>query len=111
MHRVGARGVNRATHPFSTGGVYVNFLTGEETDRVQAAYGANHDRLRAAQGAGFDPDKPLPHETRISVPAPRRQQPPCSACAVLFYVCRPERAGEHGGHPGRIRTVPARAEA
>jgi FAD/FMN-containing dehydrogenase len=30
---------------YATGGVYVNFLTEEETDRIQAAYGANFNRL------------------------------------------------------------------
>ena len=34
-----------AAAPFATGGVYVNFLTQEEGDRVRAAYGANYDRL------------------------------------------------------------------
>jgi len=34
-----------ASAPFASGGVYVNFLTDDETDRVQAAYGANYDRL------------------------------------------------------------------
>jgi len=27
------------------GGVYVNFMTAEETDRIGAAYGANYERL------------------------------------------------------------------
>jgi FAD/FMN-containing dehydrogenase len=31
--------------PFSTGGVYVNFMTEEEDQRVGAAYGDNHERL------------------------------------------------------------------
>jgi FAD/FMN-containing dehydrogenase len=34
-----------ASAPFSTGGVYVNFMTEDETSRVGAAYGANFDRL------------------------------------------------------------------
>jgi FAD/FMN-containing dehydrogenase len=31
--------------PFATGGVYVNFMTQEEGERVRAAYGTNFDRL------------------------------------------------------------------
>jgi FAD/FMN-containing dehydrogenase len=40
-----ARGLFDATAPYSTGAVYVNFLTHDEQDRVRAAYGANYDRL------------------------------------------------------------------
>ena len=40
-----ARDLFRAAGPFATGGVYVNFLTQEEGDRVRAAYGSNYDRL------------------------------------------------------------------
>jgi FAD/FMN-containing dehydrogenase len=42
--------------PFSTGGTYVNFLTGEEgEDRVRAAYGKNYDRLVEVKSK-YDPD-------------------------------------------------------
>jgi FAD/FMN-containing dehydrogenase len=34
-----------AAAPYATGGVYVNFLTADEGDRVRAAYGTNYDRL------------------------------------------------------------------
>ncbi len=40
-----ARELFQAAAPFATGGVYVNFMTQEEHDRVQAAYGSNYDRL------------------------------------------------------------------
>jgi FAD/FMN-containing dehydrogenase len=40
-----SRGFFNAATPFASGGVYVNFLTADETDRVRAAYGANYDRL------------------------------------------------------------------
>ncbi len=40
-----ARTLYRETAPFATGGVYVNFLTDDEPDRIKAAYGANYDRL------------------------------------------------------------------
>jgi FAD/FMN-containing dehydrogenase len=40
-----ARELFHAAGPFATGGVYVNFLTQEEGDRIRAAYGGNYDRL------------------------------------------------------------------
>jgi len=49
-----ARELFAAAAPFSTGSVYVNFLTGDEESRVRAAYGANYDRLVALKNR-FDP--------------------------------------------------------
>jgi FAD/FMN-containing dehydrogenase len=43
-----------ATAPFSTGGVYVNFVSDGE-ERVEAAYGSNYDRL-AKLKKRYDPD-------------------------------------------------------
>lgn len=40
-----ARDFFRATETFATGGVYVNFLTDDETARIGAAYGPNYARL------------------------------------------------------------------
>ena len=40
-----ARGFFRDTAPYATGGVYVNFLTDDESDRVKAAYGPNYQKL------------------------------------------------------------------
>lgn len=34
-----------AAKPYATGGVYVNFLTQDESDRIAAAYGPNYERL------------------------------------------------------------------
>ena len=40
-----ARDFFKASAPFASSGVYVNFLTEDEGDRVKAAYGPNYDRL------------------------------------------------------------------
>jgi FAD/FMN-containing dehydrogenase len=45
-HGIGwCRDLFAATTPYATGGVYTNFMTAEETDRVGAAYGESWDRL------------------------------------------------------------------
>jgi FAD/FMN-containing dehydrogenase len=49
-----ARNLYTACTPFSTGTVYVNFLTAEEGDRVRSAYGPNYDRLVALKDK-YDP--------------------------------------------------------
>jgi FAD/FMN-containing dehydrogenase len=49
-----ARALYQAATPYATGGVYVNFLTQEEGDRVRAAYGRNYDRLVKLKGR-YDP--------------------------------------------------------
>jgi FAD/FMN-containing dehydrogenase len=49
-----ARDLFRAAAPYATGGVYVNFLTGDESDRVRAAYGGNYERLVALKNR-YDP--------------------------------------------------------
>jgi len=50
-----ARDLFEATKPYATGGVYVNFLTDDEAERVSGAYGANLERLRAIK-AKYDPE-------------------------------------------------------
>ena len=40
-----ARDYFNASAPYASGGVYVNFLTADEGDRVKTAYGQNYDRL------------------------------------------------------------------
>jgi FAD/FMN-containing dehydrogenase len=40
-----ARDFFNASAPYASAGAYVNFMTGEEGDRVVAAYGSNYDRL------------------------------------------------------------------
>jgi len=49
-----ARALFDAAAPYSTGSVYVNFMTGDEEGRVRAAYGANYDRLVALKNR-YDP--------------------------------------------------------
>jgi FAD/FMN-containing dehydrogenase len=49
-----ARQFFAASSGFATGGVYVNFMPEDETDRVGAAYGGNYDRLAAIK-ARYDP--------------------------------------------------------
>ncbi|WP_319783881.1 FAD-binding oxidoreductase [Oceanisphaera sp. IT1-181] len=40
-----AREFFKASAPYASAGVYINFMTEEEGDRVKAAYGPNYDRL------------------------------------------------------------------
>jgi hypothetical protein len=49
-----ARDFFNVTAPHATGGVYVNFMPEDETDRTMGAYGANYDRLAAIK-AKYDP--------------------------------------------------------
>ncbi len=44
-----------ATHPFSAGGAYVNFMMDEGQERVRATYRGNYDRLAKVK-AQYDPD-------------------------------------------------------
>ena len=50
-----AREFFKASTPFASGGVYVNFLTADEGDRVRSAYGPNYDRLAKVKRT-YDPD-------------------------------------------------------
>ena len=45
----------KASAPFATGSVYVNFLTSDEGDRSRAAFGSNYDRLAKVKHT-YDPD-------------------------------------------------------
>lgn len=44
----------KATEPYAMGGVYVNFMTQDEADRVQVAYGPNYERLAQLKNK-YDP--------------------------------------------------------
>ncbi len=48
------RSLFAAAAPHSSGSVYVNFMTEEETDRVRSAFGPNYDRLARAKRK-YDP--------------------------------------------------------
>ena len=50
-----ARGFFRDATPYATGGVYVNFLTDDEPDRIAAAYGPGYNRLAQVKQK-YDPD-------------------------------------------------------
>ena len=50
-----ARDFFNASAPFASSGVYVNFLTADEGDRVRSAYGPNYDRLAQVKRK-YDPD-------------------------------------------------------
>ncbi len=50
-----ARDFFQASAPFASGGVYVNFLTAEEGDRIRSAYGPNYERLVQIKRK-YDPD-------------------------------------------------------
>ena len=47
-----------ATAPFATGGVYVNFMPEDETERTESAYGVNFQRLADVKKK-YDPDNRL----------------------------------------------------
>lgn len=49
-----ARGFFRDSAPYATGGVYVNFLTDDESDRINNAYGPGIERLAAIKKK-YDP--------------------------------------------------------
>ena len=50
-----ARDFFKASAPFASGGVYVNFMSADDGDRVRSAYGPNYDRLAQVKHT-YDPD-------------------------------------------------------
>jgi FAD/FMN-containing dehydrogenase len=59
-----SRKVFQDAEPYSQGGVYVNFMTEEESGRVGAAYGPNFDRLVEAKKR-YDPGNLFRHNQNI----------------------------------------------
>ncbi|MDR8392191.1 FAD-binding oxidoreductase [Aliifodinibius sp. S!AR15-10] len=60
-----ARDYWEATHPYSAGAAYVNFMMEEGDDRVKATYGENYERLQKIK-AKYDPDNFLRKNQNIS---------------------------------------------
>lgn len=58
------RGCHSTIAPYATGGVYVNYLDGDEDDRIRAAYGDNFDRLARIK-AKWDPENRFSHTRNI----------------------------------------------
>jgi FAD/FMN-containing dehydrogenase len=50
------RGFSAAVQPWATGGVYVNYMSDDEEDRIGAAYGSRHYERLAAIKKKYDPD-------------------------------------------------------
>ncbi len=76
-----ARQVFRNAAPHATGSGYVNFLTEDEAERVEASYGLNYSRLQTVKRR-FDPDnlfrmnlniEPAAYAERSSAVAPETQ--------------------------------------
>ena len=64
-----AREFSRAMEPFSTGGVYVNYLGREDDERVRSAYGEhNYNRLQDLKRA-YDPGNTFSSNQNVRVPA------------------------------------------
>lgn len=63
-----ARSFFQATAPYASGGVYVNFMTAEETERVKAAYGPNYERLVEIKKK-YDPKNLFRMNQNINPPA------------------------------------------
>lgn len=59
-----ARDFFKATAPFAQGSVYVNFMTQDETGRIEAAYGRNIQRLTAVK-SHYDPENLFHHNQNI----------------------------------------------
>jgi len=63
------RSLFEAARPYATGGVYVNFMTGEEAPRVEAAYGSSYQRLVDLKRK-YDPKNALRLNQNIPPEAP-----------------------------------------
>jgi len=50
-----ARDFFEASKPYATGGVYINFMTADETNRVTAAFGTSYERLTTVKEK-YDPN-------------------------------------------------------
>jgi len=69
-----ARSFREDLHPYSSGGVWLNFIGNEGDDRIRAAFGdANYRRLQAVKAA-YDPENVF--QSNHNVPPSSNGQPP-----------------------------------
>ena len=61
-----ARAFFKASAPYASAGAYVNFMTGDEGDRVAAAYGVNYARLKQIKKK-YDPENIFHNNQNIKV--------------------------------------------
>jgi len=61
-----ARAFFKASAPYASAGAYVNFMTGDEGDRVAAAYGVNFARLKQIKKK-YDPENIFHNNQNIKV--------------------------------------------
>ncbi|MBW1748179.1 MAG: BBE domain-containing protein, partial [Deltaproteobacteria bacterium] len=61
-----ARAFFKASAPYASAGAYVNFMTGDEGDRVAAAYGVNFARLQQIKKK-YDPENIFHNNQNIKV--------------------------------------------
>jgi len=61
-----ARAFFKASLPYASAGAYVNFMTGDEGDRVAAAYGVNYARLKQIKKK-YDPENIFHNNQNIKV--------------------------------------------
>ena len=59
-----ARNCFATTKPFASDGAYVNFMTDEEGERVESAYGSNYAKLASIK-AKYDPDNLFRHNQNV----------------------------------------------
>ena len=64
-----ARGLFDALSPRATGTVYVNYMSGDEAERVRGAYGTSYDRLAEIKDR-YDPENLFRHNQNIGAALP-----------------------------------------
>ena len=69
-----ARGLSDAVAPLASSSVYVNFMSGDGSDNVESAYGANYRRLTEIKRR-YDPDNRFRVNQNIQ-PVVAREGPP-----------------------------------
>lgn len=59
-----ARSFFKASKPFASSGAFINFMTADETDRIESAYGINYKKLVEIKSK-YDPDNIFHHNQNI----------------------------------------------